>query len=69
MKEGGIVEDDDGFVWEKSREGEFYRVQFSKSNHMHVGKNILSLLLIFTHSFVTHFFALIFSLSWLVKDC
>eukprot|EP00052_Salpingoeca_macrocollata_P015717 m.125503 g.125503 ORF g.125503 m.125503 type:complete len:529 (+) comp19784_c0_seq3:67-1653(+) len=28
--------EDQGFVWEKAREGEFYRVQFSRFNHMHV---------------------------------
>ncbi|XP_028411056.1 fukutin-related protein-like isoform X2 [Dendronephthya gigantea] len=28
--------DDQGFVWEKAREGEFFRVQFSETNHLHV---------------------------------
>ena len=28
--------DDHGFVWEKAREGEFFRVQFSETNHLHV---------------------------------
>jgi hypothetical protein len=26
----------DDFVWEKATEGDFYRVQFSHANHMHV---------------------------------
>ncbi|XP_064620637.1 ribitol 5-phosphate transferase FKRP-like [Lineus longissimus] len=32
------IVDDDGFVWEKSKqhEGDFYRVQFSDANHLHV---------------------------------
>ena len=30
--------DDEGFVWEKAREGEFYRIQLSETNHLHVGK-------------------------------
>ena len=29
-------EDDDGFVWEKAREGDFYRVQYSNINRLHV---------------------------------
>ncbi len=30
--------DDEGYVWEKSQEseGDFYRVQFSETNHLHV---------------------------------
>jgi len=28
--------DNDGFVWEKATEGDFYRVQYSQSNHLHV---------------------------------
>lgn len=28
--------DQDGFSWEKAIEGEFYRVQFSETNHLHV---------------------------------
>eukprot|EP00795_Rhopilema_esculentum_P010458 gene10458-19168_t len=35
-EEGKKVVDEYGFVWEKSREGDFYRVQFSVNNHMHV---------------------------------
>jgi len=35
-KEGEKIEDEKGFVWEKGREGDFYRVQFSTTNHMHV---------------------------------
>lgn len=30
------VTDQEGFVWEKAREGDFYRVQFSQVNHLHV---------------------------------
>jgi len=33
---GIAVVDDDGFVWEKADEGDFYRVQYSQSNHLHV---------------------------------
>ena len=33
---GGAVEDNDGFVWEKAREGDFFRVQYSETNHLHV---------------------------------
>lgn len=29
-------EDEDGFVWEKASEGDFYRVQYSATNHLHV---------------------------------
>ncbi|EGD75154.1 hypothetical protein PTSG_06808 [Salpingoeca rosetta] len=32
----GSHETADGFVWEKAREGDFFRVQFSKFNHLHV---------------------------------
>jgi hypothetical protein len=28
--------DVDGFIWEKATEGDFYRVQYSASNHVHV---------------------------------
>ncbi|KAJ8686659.1 hypothetical protein QAD02_022453 [Eretmocerus hayati] len=30
------VVDDDGFVWEKATEGEFFKVQYSKINRLHV---------------------------------
>eukprot|EP00041_Stephanoeca_diplocostata_P034941 m.1213882 g.1213882 ORF g.1213882 m.1213882 type:complete len:540 (-) comp24603_c0_seq5:5078-6697(-) len=30
------VMSDNGFVWEKASEGDFYRVQFSQYNHLHV---------------------------------
>lgn len=30
------IVDTQGFVWEKAREGDFIRVQFSQSNHLHV---------------------------------
>ncbi|XP_046999678.1 fukutin-related protein [Schistocerca americana] len=30
------VIDEDGFVWEKAREGDFFRVQYSPVNHLHV---------------------------------
>lgn len=33
---GSKFVDNLGFVWEKSTEGEFFRVQFSQFNHMHV---------------------------------
>jgi len=33
---GIAVVDTDGFVWEKASEGDFYRVQYSQSNHLHV---------------------------------
>lgn len=26
----------EGFVWERAREGDFYRVQYSSTNHLHV---------------------------------
>lgn len=29
-------EDDQGFVWERAREGDFYRVQYSRTNRVHV---------------------------------
>ncbi|KAM8793961.1 ribitol 5-phosphate transferase FKRP [Eudromia elegans] len=32
----GAVEDDEGFLWEKAAEGEFFRVHFSRSNRLHV---------------------------------
>jgi len=32
----GRVVTDDGYVWEKAQEGDFFRVQYSQSNHMHV---------------------------------
>eukprot|EP01147_Barroeca_monosierra_P005338 gene5338-8858_t len=32
----GAYESPEGFVWEKAREGDFYRVQFSRFNHLHV---------------------------------
>jgi len=28
--------DKEGYVWEKAREGDFYRVQYSQTNHLHV---------------------------------
>ncbi|XP_061300437.1 ribitol 5-phosphate transferase FKRP, partial [Pezoporus flaviventris] len=33
---GEAVEDEDGFLWEKAVEGEFYRVHYSRSNRLHV---------------------------------
>jgi len=33
---GIAVVDSDGFVWDKATEGDFYRVQYSQSNHIHV---------------------------------
>ena len=38
QEEGVILEDEDGFVWEqaKENEGEFFRVQYSQENHLHV---------------------------------
>ena len=33
---GIAIVDSDGFVWEKATEGDFYRVQYSQSNHLHV---------------------------------
>jgi hypothetical protein len=35
-KAQGRVQTADGFVWEKATEGDFYRVQFSGANHLHV---------------------------------
>eukprot|EP00043_Microstomoeca_roanoka_P006060 m.59830 g.59830 ORF g.59830 m.59830 type:complete len:547 (+) comp13249_c0_seq3:238-1878(+) len=32
----GSYESPEGYVWEKAREGDFYRVQFSRYNHLHV---------------------------------
>ncbi|XP_003214073.2 fukutin-related protein, partial [Meleagris gallopavo] len=32
----GPVEDEEGFVWEKATEGDFYRVHYSRSNRLHV---------------------------------
>lgn len=34
--EAGSVVDEKGFVWEKAIEGDFYRVQYSEHNHLHV---------------------------------
>ncbi|XP_003228089.1 ribitol 5-phosphate transferase FKRP [Anolis carolinensis] len=34
--ESGSVVDEKGFVWEKAIEGDFYRVQYSEHNHLHV---------------------------------
>ncbi|XP_070620737.1 ribitol 5-phosphate transferase FKRP [Erythrolamprus reginae] len=34
--ESGSIVDEKGFVWEKAIEGDFYRVQFSEHNHLHV---------------------------------
>ncbi|XP_051900040.1 fukutin-related protein [Pristis pectinata] len=34
--DSGSVVDENGYVWEKAVEGEFYRVQYSESNHLHV---------------------------------
>ncbi|XP_077989461.1 ribitol 5-phosphate transferase FKRP-like [Glandiceps talaboti] len=33
---GDPVVDRDGYVWEKAQEGDFFRVQYSSTNHMHV---------------------------------
>ncbi|CAM9878680.1 ribitol 5-phosphate transferase FKRP [Lampetra fluviatilis] len=32
----GPVEDEEGFVWERAREGDFYRVHYSRTNRLHV---------------------------------
>ncbi|NXJ13467.1 FKRP protein, partial [Odontophorus gujanensis] len=32
----GPVEDDEGFVWERAAEGDFFRVHYSRSNRLHV---------------------------------
>ncbi|KAB1274312.1 Fukutin-related protein [Camelus dromedarius] len=34
--EAGSMVDERGFVWEKAVEGDFFRVQYSESNHLHV---------------------------------
>lgn len=34
--EAGSVVDERGFVWEKAVEGDFFRVQYSENNHLHV---------------------------------
>lgn len=34
--QSGAAEDDEGFVWEKAAEGDFYRVHYSRSNRLHV---------------------------------
>ncbi|XP_067875106.1 fukutin-related protein isoform X1 [Heterodontus francisci] len=34
--DSGSVVDENGYVWEKAVEGDFYRVQYSESNHLHV---------------------------------
>lgn len=34
--DSGSVVDEKGFVWEKAIEGDFYRVQYSEYNHLHV---------------------------------
>ncbi|XP_044291445.1 fukutin-related protein isoform X2 [Varanus komodoensis] len=34
--ESGSIVDEKGFVWEKAIEGDFYRVQYSERNHLHV---------------------------------
>ena len=34
--QAGRYEDEDGFLWEKASEGDFYRVQYSATNHLHV---------------------------------
>lgn len=34
--EEGAYEDEDGFVWERAREADFFRVQYSRSNRLHV---------------------------------
>lgn len=31
-----VFEDEKGFVWETAAEGEFFRVQYSRTNHLHV---------------------------------
>ncbi|KJE97227.1 hypothetical protein CAOG_07669 [Capsaspora owczarzaki ATCC 30864] len=32
----GVGKELDGYIWENAREGDFYRIQFSASNHLHV---------------------------------
>ncbi|XP_062915992.1 fukutin-related protein [Mobula hypostoma] len=34
--DSGSIVDENGYLWEKAVEGEFYRVQYSESNHLHV---------------------------------
>uniref|UniRef100_A0A8D0L374 Ribitol-5-phosphate transferase n=1 Tax=Sphenodon punctatus TaxID=8508 RepID=A0A8D0L374_SPHPU len=34
--ESGSIVDEKGFVWEKAIEGDFYRIQYSEHNHLHV---------------------------------
>ncbi|XP_043936633.1 fukutin-related protein [Protopterus annectens] len=34
--DSGSIVDENGYVWEKAIEGDFYRVQYSESNHLHV---------------------------------
>nr|DBA20344.1 TPA: hypothetical protein GDO54_017134 [Pyxicephalus adspersus] len=34
--QGGSLIDSEGFVWERAIEGDFFRVQYSQSNHLHV---------------------------------
>jgi hypothetical protein len=36
LSENSSVVDEKGFVWEKAKEGDFYRVQFSSTNRLHV---------------------------------
>lgn len=34
--QGGSLIDSEGFVWERAVEGDFFRVQYSQTNHLHV---------------------------------
>ncbi|XP_063289398.1 ribitol 5-phosphate transferase FKRP [Pelobates fuscus] len=34
--QGGSLVDADGYVWERAVEGDFFRVQYSQTNHLHV---------------------------------
>ena len=34
--QSGDYEDEDGFIWEMASEGDFFRVQYSRTNHLHV---------------------------------
>uniref|UniRef100_A0A8C5QWV3 Ribitol-5-phosphate transferase n=1 Tax=Leptobrachium leishanense TaxID=445787 RepID=A0A8C5QWV3_9ANUR len=34
--QGGSLVDSEGYVWERAVEGDFFRVQYSQSNHLHV---------------------------------
>ncbi|KAM4642467.1 ribitol 5-phosphate transferase FKRP isoform 1-T2 [Discoglossus pictus] len=34
--QGGSLVDSEGFVWERAVEGDFFRVQYSQNNHLHV---------------------------------